>query len=177
MISASIITIAKSYLGQEEIVPNKGFKDKNFELEMKSVGWYINAPWCSFLAIRIWEKAYSSYSAIEGKIKKLVSGNSQQMARNFHADPLWPTSTSIPKLGSLVIWGDGNSTTSGHTGIVISIDPDGKHFTSIEGNTSDPNQPSIREGFIVAQHTHIIGAPHSSSGLNLLRFIYPIESL
>jgi hypothetical protein len=168
--------IIQTYDGQQEIQPNRGFQDPDFETEMKSVGWVVSDPWCSFLGILGWTKAYTPYPDTLVWANKLFSGNSQQMARNFHADPTWPTSTTTPQIGALCVWGDGDSTISGHTGTVISVDPDGVHFTTEEGNTiPDGNPGNEREGYIVATHTHRIGAPHTDTGLNLIRFILPVE--
>lgn len=176
MIQDTIISIAKTYIGNEEIKSNQGFKDKGFESEMKSVGWYVNGSWCAFLGILIWTKSYENYPKTLAHAKRLFSGNSQEMARNFHADASWPTSTNVPKVGSLVIWGDGDSTKLGHTGIVIAVSNDGIHFTTIEGNTiPDGNPGDEREGYIVASHTHATNKPHSIKGLNLIRFIHAIN--
>ena len=135
MIQDTIVSVAKSYLGKEEIPPNQGFKDPSFETEMKSVGWYAGGSWCAFLGILVWTKSYKDlYPITLSHARKCFSGNSQDMARNFHADATWPTSTTVPKVGALVVWGDGDSTQLGHTGIVIGVSNDGIHFTTIEGN-------------------------------------------
>ncbi len=160
-----------------EIQINNGWTDKTYEHDMVSLtGWYHGAEWCAAAAILTWKKTYAGNIEILGRINKLVSLNSQAMANNFHADPVWPTSADVPRLGAIVVWQSGDSKTMGHTGIVVAIDQNGKHFTSVEGNTSSPSQPDIRNGWTVAKHVHTLGAPHSSLGLNLDRFIYPLES-
>lgn len=45
-----IVEVAKSYVGQEEISGNMGFKDFDFNKQMKAVGFYLGAPWCAFFA-------------------------------------------------------------------------------------------------------------------------------
>jgi len=176
MIGEKIVSIAKSYDGQQEIPSNAGFKDPIYAAKIRAIGWQVGSPWCAAAAIVSWTEAYGPYPVLAAKAKKLYSLNSQEMARNFHADPIWPTSTSVPLLGAMVIYGEGDSTVSGHTGIVIEVLPDGKTYRTEEGNTIPAGNPgNVREGFIVAQHTHILGQPHSVTGLNLIRFIYPIE--
>lgn len=176
MIGQKISDIIQTYDGQEEIKSNQGFVTHSFEDEMTGVGWEKGEPWCSFLGILGWTKAYTSYPTTLAWAKTLFSGNSQQMARNFHADPTWPTSTTTPQIGALCIWGDGDSEVSGHTGTVIAVDDDGINFTTEEGNTVPPGNPgNEREGFIVAKHIHSLGLPHSETGLNFIRFILPVE--
>jgi hypothetical protein len=121
-------------------------------------------------------EAYSPYTELLGKASKLFSLNSQQMGRNFHADPVWPTSTTVPVVGAIVIFEEGDSSTLGHTGVVIEVMDDGITYRTEEGNTIPNGNPgNMREGYIVAQHKHIVGQPHSVTGLNLIRFIHPIE--
>lgn len=178
MIADDIVQIAQGYLGQEESPAhnNTGFKDPNFQQEMVDVGWYSGGSWCAFLAMVVWFRAYAD-SALLPKVKQLMSGNSQQMARNFHADPVWPTSITTPKIGAMAIFGDVGSTTSGHTACaIISISADGQYYTTVEGNTIPTGNPgNVANGYIVATHTHLVGAPHPTSGLEFIRFIYAIE--
>lgn len=176
-----IVQIAEGYSNQNitEIQPNRGWTDANYEAEMKTVGWTPGDEWCAAAAILDWKKGYSDYPDVWKHAKNLVSLNSQEMARKFHADPLWPTSTDIPKLGAMVVWQEGTSAISGHCGIVVGIN--GNLFTSVEGNTTSDTKPnpsggSEREGWTVATHTHTLGRPHVTLGLNLDRFIYAIES-
>lgn len=177
-----IVQIAINYSNQNitEIPENDGWTDPQYEADMLDVGWSKGDEWCAAAAILDWKKAYANHPVIWQHASRLVSLNSQQMGRNFHADPVWPTSVNVPKLGATVIWQFGNSATEGHCGIVVGIN--GNQFTSVEGNTTsrvkpnpDPNA-SEREGWTVAEHVHTIGLPHSADNLNLVRFIYAIES-
>jgi hypothetical protein len=175
-IGDTIAQIAKSYVGQQEIVPNQGFKDPTYAAKIKATGWTAPEPWCAAAAKVVWMQAYTALNpAMGAKAMHLYSLNSQEMGRNFHADPVWPTSTTVPTVGSIVIFGDGNSTVTGHTGIVIGVEPDGITYHTVEGNTvPDGFTGNLREGFIVATHTHKVGMPHSVTGLNLIRFIHPM---
>lgn len=177
MIADNIIQIANAYAKANitEIQVNNGWTNKAYEKDMLNLTtWYHGAEWCAAAAILDWKKGYVNRPDMLGRINKLVSLNSQEMANNFHADPIWPTSTVIPKLGALVIWALGSSKLQGHAGIVVAIK--GNAFISVEGNTSSPDKPDTRTGWTIAAHTHTIGLPHSTLNLNLNRFIYPIEN-
>jgi hypothetical protein len=174
--AAQIVHVAKDYSTQNitEIQTNDGWTDEKYQDEMKSLGWEKGDEWCAAAAILNWKIGYEDNSAVWKHAEHLVSLNCQQMAKNFHADPVWPTSTNIPKPGAIVVWQAGGSLTEGHCGIVTEIN--GTQFKSVEGNTTSPDKPSERDGWTVAQHTHTIGSPHSTLGLNLDRFVYAIES-
>jgi hypothetical protein len=177
-----IVVTAEYYNDQDitEIQVNNGWTDPGYQADMATIGWENGDEWCAAAAILDWKKGYAGYQELWLRASRLVSLNSQQMAKNFHADPVWPTSVDIPRLGAMVVWQAGNSAVEGHCGIVVAIN--GNQFTSVEGNTTsgtrvnpDPNA-SERDGWTVAEHTHTIGLPHSSLNLNLDRFIYAIES-
>ena len=174
--------IAQNYSTQNitEIQPNQGWTDPAYEADMESIGWESGEEWCAAAAILDWKKGYAANPELWAIAHRLVSLNSQGMANNFHADPVWPTSTNVPKLGAMVVWQAGDSTVSGHCGIVVAIN--GNQFTSVEGNTTSPTRPNPvpgmteADGWTVAAHTHTIGLPHSTMNLNLDRFVYAIES-
>lgn len=164
-----IVSVAKGYIGQEEIRENKGFKDNTFEQKMKSVGWYVGGPWCAFLAKEIWLEAFKAED-IKGYslVNKYASGSALDtyhafaVSKEFHV-------TQTPTPGCIVIWqeGDGHS---GHAGVVVDvIDKDTIH--TIEGNT---NTDGSREGYIVALKTRKINVPHGK-GLNLVGFVQPVR--
>lgn len=177
-VADTIVKLAQSYLGQEEIQPNKGFKDPDFDHKMRTMTPFENGnPWCADLKILVWREAYAPYPELLSWYNKLCVANSQQMLRNFHNDPVWPTSKTEPKIGAAVIFGDVGSTVYGHTACaIISISADGKYYTTVEGNTRPSGNPgNVAEGYIVATHTHLVGAPHPITGLEFLGFIYVIE--
>ncbi len=176
-----IVQIAIDYSNQniQEIQTNDGWTDANYQADMTAVGWVKGDEWCAAAAILTWKKGYANYPDVWAHASRLVSLNSQQIANNFHADPVWPTSATVPKIGAIVVWQLGNNAVEGHTGIVVAVN--GNQFTSIEGNTTstvktnpDPNATE-RDGWTVAQHIHILGQPHSTLNLNLDRFVYAIE--
>lgn len=177
----NIVEVQTAYFNEPiiEIKPNQGFTDKQYQADITSVGWYVGGEWCAFSAILACKKGYvgNNHADIWVYFQKLASGNSQQMARNCHNDKFWPTGL-IPKVGAIIIWQAGDSFTEGHTGLCIAVDPDGIHYTTLEGNSIPPGNPGDeREGYTIAKHIHVLGQPHSSLGLNFLRAIYAVEQL
>ena len=163
----TIVSTAKGYIGQEEIQPNLGFKDKTFEQKMKIVGWYKGAPWCAFLAKLIWQESFAlSDSAAVQLIKRYSTGSALDTYHNYAKSKEFHVA-HIPVVGAVVIWQEGDGT-SGHAGIVIEV-VDSNTIKTIEGNT---NTDGSREGYIVASKTRKINVPRSK-GLNLVGFIYP----
>ena len=165
-----IVLAAKSYLGQEEITPNLGFKDYSFNAKMNAVGFYKGASWCGFFVMLVMHEVYSDDPEAWAYLHKYLSASTHTMWLNFKASKEIVTG-QVPKIGAVVIWQEGNGT-SGHTGIVTAVDADGKHFVSVEGNT-DGN--GGRNGYRVWNNLHLIGQPHSEKGLNLLGFGYMPE--
>lgn len=176
-VSSAIIRIVQGYDGQKEILPynNSGFQDPAFQAKLAAIGWEAPDPWCAAAAIAAWTEALSPHPILYSIAKKLFSLNSQQMFRNFHNDPVWPTSQTEIVTGAMAIYADGDSSTSGHTTVVLW--PIGTNqFRTEEGNTIPEGNPgNEREGYIEAQHTHTLGLPHSQSGLNFIGFILPVE--
>jgi hypothetical protein len=173
MIAASTIQrIALAYAGANitEIQTNAGFNNKPFEADMRSVGWHTGDEWCAYSAILCFKKGLDP--KVWAYFQRLASGNSLQMLRNCRNDKHWPTGLT-PRVGCIVVWRLGDSTTQGHVGICTSVN--GSTFETCEGNTSSSAYPSIRQGWTFAKHTHSIGAPHSANSLNFVRCIYPIE--
>ena len=171
-----IVQLANAYSTQNitEIQVNAGWTDGQYQADMVSIGWVPGDEWCAASIKLTWKKGYADNPGVWAHASHLISLNSQQMAKNFHADPVWPTSIHVPKLGAIAVWQEGESLTQGHCGIVVAVN--GNQFTTVEGNTSSPSMPSIRNGWTVAAHTHTLGLPHVVNGLNFDRFVYAIES-
>jgi hypothetical protein len=169
----TIVSIARGYIGQQEVQPNQSFKDPVFLKKMLGVGWYRTASWCSFFAKLVWKEAYTKLGSLTNAslVNRYASGSSRETWNNFRASKEFKTSTTVPKVGAIVIWQEGDSLTNGHVGIVTAVN--GNTFSSVEGNT---NADGSRNGYEVAEHTtHKVGLPHSVNGLNVLGFVYPVE--
>jgi hypothetical protein len=172
MIADKIISIAKSYVGEQEILGNKGFKDAKFQKDMEAIGWHYGDPWCADLVRLIYLKAYEGTDS--GRLlANLLSGSALGTYYNIAHDGTF-TVSQTPVPGAIVIFKEGTDPAkfTGHAGIVKDV-VTGTSFRSIEGNTSD--QPDIREGYIVAMKTHLLNLPPNPDGLNIVGFIIPNE--
>lgn len=188
MTNASAIVAAQIAFFNESIIeisPNNGFTckknkatGKQYEQLMQSVGWEFHDEWCAYAAILACKVGYTTnkHPEVWKYFSRLADGNSQVMGRNAHADKFWPTGI-VPRLGCIVIWAHGDSTTIGHTGLCIDVSADGQTFTTLEGNSSPPNSGNEREGYTIAKHVHTLNAPHSANRLNYVRSIYVVENL
>lgn len=161
-----IVSITKSYKGEEEKQPNLGFKSPIIDKDMRAIGFYNGASWCGFAVMLTLFKAYADNPKWLRLLKRYCSASTHLMWINFKASPEFITG-QIPKVGAIAIWQDGNGT-NGHTGIVIST-TDSKHFVSSEGNS---NSDGSRNGYEWSENAHIAGLPHKDNGLNLLGFVY-----
>lgn len=169
-----------------EIQPNLGFTCKGdtqsgsqYQAEMELVGWDTHDEWCAYAAILNWKLGYThnNHQDVWKYFSRIADGNAQQMARKAHADKFWPTGI-VPRLGCMVVWGLGDSASKGHVGICVDIDPDGVHFTTVEGNSVPQGNPGNEaEGYTNAKHIHALGQPHSVNGLNFVRCLYVVEEL
>lgn len=178
-IGQAIVAKAQTYIGQNEIQPNQGWVDPNFDRLMRLWTPFENGdPWCACLAILIWSLVYMPYPQTYKWFRSLISANSQQMGRNFFADPIWKTSTDTPVVGAMVIFGDVGSDISGHTACAVTS-VNGDLYSTIEGNTIPQGNPGNQaEGYTIATHTHSVSAGiHSTTSLKLIRFIYPEASI
>lgn len=132
--SMKVIRVAKAYLGNKEIKPNKGFTSQNFTDEMKKSGWWVGAPWCMFFAKLVFLKSMTGEKL--SAVKKYFTGSTISTFNNVDSGLAKPFRTSMnAKKGSIVIWEGINDKTKGHAGIVIEVN--GNNFTTIEGNWGD----------------------------------------
>lgn len=162
-----IVALAQSYLGQQEIQPNLGFKDSSFNTKMDNVGFYKGASWCGFFVMLVLFEAYADDPTVLEYLKKYCSASTLTMWQNFRASREVITG-QVPKLGSVCIWAEGSGH-GGHTGLVVWVSEDGKQFKTAEGNS---NSSGSANGFEVAENLHNVGLPHRAFGLNVLGFSY-----
>lgn len=154
---------ARRYLGKTEILGNKGFKDPEFEAEMREEGWQTGYAWCMVLARVVFVNCYPEKAK---ELRKLFVPGVLNTFRNMEKEAY--LIGQMPQIDALVVWAqvkDGKETGFGHAGICTAILKNG--FKSIEGNTSSPG---VREGWIVAENAH--GLNYSAmNGLRLKGFI------
>ena len=163
-----IVDIAKSFLGQTETPNNSGFKDKNFETAMKSVGWVKGYSWCVLFVKLVWKNAIADETT-RAAAMKLINPNSQATLQNFIKDKsgLFEISDKATP-GAIAIFQtfkNGKGQWTGHAGLVTAAYPD--YFESIEGNTNDAGG---REGYIVATKKRKYNSA-VTNGLRLRKFI------
>jgi CHAP domain len=171
MIADKIISIAKSYIGEQEILGNKGFKDASFQKDMEAVGWKYGDAWCASFAKMVYLKAYAG-TDLGRLLANLMNPSALGTYYNIaHEGTLVTQSSPVP--GAIVIFKEGTDPAKheGHAGIVT--DRMGNQFKSIEGNTSD--RADIRDGYVVAEKLHILYQPLNPTGLNIVGFIIPNE--
>lgn len=162
------VSLAKSFVGLEEIRGNLGFENPEFQKMMEEVGWKSGLPWCSFFVKVIWTK---SYPEIKDILNKLISGSVLTTYNNFLKDKsgLFEIDTK-PKKGDIIIWrnyDNGKPTIYGHTGIVRKVFRD--RFQAVEGNTS---KSGSREGLYVGYNWHdIVFEKNKTNGSRLIGFI------
>lgn len=124
-----LVDVAKSYQGVVEVGNNRGAKVQEFQ---KSVGGHPGDAWCM-------EFAQYCVKQVEGS-----TSTHSKIARSANVMEVWHNAqkqgitTSRPEPGSLAIFQWSPKPGNTHVGIVKSVDPDGKGFTTIEGNTTDP---------------------------------------
>jgi hypothetical protein len=155
---------ARKYIGEKEILGNKGFVNPAMEAEMKEEGWQKGYAWCMVLARVVFVNAFPAMSV---KLRKLFVPGVLNTFRNLKkaAYPI----AELPQVDALVIWAqvkEGVQTGFGHAGIVSELVENG--FKSIEGNTGDEN---TREGYIVRENTHKIAEKGRVNGLKLIGFV------
>jgi hypothetical protein len=172
-LSEKIIQVASSYVGQEEISGNKGFKNPLFQKKIQACGWKMGHSWCAYFTELVWKEAFGKSHPLYNTLDRLFSPSAIGTYSNMKGaigDKNIPTfKTGIkPKVGALAVWRLGNGW-QGHIGIVESV-IDNKKFGTIEGNT---NSSGSREGIEVARKIRSLGEIYKLKGLNLIGFVYP----
>jgi hypothetical protein len=176
-INEDIVTVALQDEGREEVKGNHGWKDREFDLQMKATGWQDGQAWCAYWCEKVWCNVYPSETV--KVLQRLFSANAVGTWNNFF-DSSFPTS-SEPVEGAIVIWQkvkDGRPSfvgdtqwIRGHAGLVIRTEGDINEFTTLEGNS---NSEGGREGIEVARQIRTLDF-NKQDGLQLLGFIHPKE--
>jgi hypothetical protein len=161
----NVLTVAKKYIGKTEKSGNTGWKDPEFEKQMKVMGWSNTQSWCAYFSELVWKEGFTGHPMLP-QLDKLFSASATATFANFSHSGNFVTGNK-PKPGALVVWRHGNGW-KGHIGIVSSI-VDDKTFKSIEGNT---NEAGSREGTAVLEKTRKLGEPYKPNGLNIIGFVY-----
>jgi len=167
--SDAIINIAQSYIGQQELKGNAGFKDEWFEKKMKDRGFEAGDAWCVLFCELVLYETYKD-TPFEYYIDRLFSKSAVQTWNNFRKDgPFKCCKTAVP--GAVVIWQKfvgGVGSWQGHAGIVIEVLK--YSFYAVEGNG---NSAGGREGIEVVYKERTYAVP--DTGLRILGFIHPAQ--
>ncbi len=166
-LSDKIVEVANSYLGQQEISGNKGFKNASFQKKMQDCGWQMGSAWCAYFSELVWKEAFGKSHPLYSNLDRLFSPSAVGTYSNFKGSFNFKAGNT-PKIGALAVWRLGNGW-QGHIGIVTEI-VDKHTFKSVEGNT---NAAGGREGIEVAKKIRATNMPFRAKGLNLIGFIYP----
>lgn len=156
---------ADKWVGIKEIGFNKAFSNEVFQNMLKNVGWNSGEAWCMYFAKAIHYEVYKDKPQVQEKIKKILTGSTQQSFNNAQNDKTGTyTTTTSPKVGDIAIWQNKYDLSKGHAGVVAQVNRD--TITTIEGNTGDRN---VSEGDLVAkkQRPKQINQP-LGSGSNLI---------
>ena len=173
---SAAIAAAKKYVGQTEILGNRGFVDPSFEQKMKDVGFVSGYAWCCLFMELVYKegaKAIESEALFE-LFDKLFSPSTVKTFMNFthstEALEYFEFSTK-PEVGSLILFRnytlDGRPADTGHIGIVVEKLPENRLLT-IEGNT---NNNGSSEGIDVEYKKRYIDLAVHNGRLNLIGFI------
>jgi len=172
-----LVTMARSFVGQQEVAGNQGFADTKFQAEMMKSGFYKGAPWCSFFVETVFRLTLEQAlrPALWRNLEDLFSGSAMETLRRFEKKGY--TVKKIPSVGDLAVWRFGAGP-AGHIGIVVEIGtPASKQFTTVEGNTRSSSPDSIvREGEGVLLKSRRYGLAHSDKrgAFNLMGFVSPL---
>jgi hypothetical protein len=142
-----VVDIAKSYIGQFEILGNHGFKDPAFAAKMKAVGHDDGEAWCCLFSELCFKEAYSEHTTF---LDKIFSDGCVKTLDNCIKAGI--EISTIPVLGSLMImqqYIDNVKQWQGHAGIPVQI-LSNSAWVSVEGNT---NSKGSREGDSVQPKT------------------------
>lgn len=180
-VQRAVVDFARSMVGQKEIPGNQGFENKNFDLQMRRVGFENGWAWCVLFAELCWSQpTYPGKSQVLTSISDNFTANAVRTFENFERDQtgLFKTTYTHAEPGDVVIWlknRDGQPVkkgiwTLGHAGIVERVIEQG--IVCIEGNT---NSEGGREGLEVAgKHgfrRHLLPPEFIENGLSLKGFI------
>jgi len=128
--------LANKWVGIKEIGNNQGFSSKVFENMMRVVGWRSTDEWCMYFAKAIHYESYKDKPKIQAKIKKILTGSTQESFVNAKNDKTGTYTTSnTPKVGDVLIWQRSSNPAKGHAGVVTAVK--NGMVETIEGNTDD----------------------------------------
>ena len=162
---AFLIEEARRWVGVEEQGNNSGQLIQIWQKAIDAKA--VQEPWCMCFV-------QSQIKTIDNLFYKVFGiTNFSKVYQSEHCFTVWQKSpqeikSKIPVPGAIAVWKQKDST-SGHTGIVVSVNLAQKTFKTIEGNTS-PGGGIVREGQGVYEKTRTMDG---QGNLELLGFLTP----
>lgn len=142
--AVEILRLAKSFIGNEELLNNSGFKDSKFQSMMEKIGWMTGWAWCASFVRLVYLKAAADYFGKDSEQYKIINKTLKHgVLRTYRAaknSKNWAI-TEKPVEGGILIWK--HSRTTGHEGIALNSH---SVTVTVEGNT---NERGEREGKFV----------------------------
>ena len=171
-INQLIINKASSLIGMKEKSGNMGFLDKDFEDNMKDIGFDNGDAWCTLFVELVWKNAYAAYkSYMVTLLDAIFSESAVKTFSNFKLSKEFKNLvTHTPDPGALVFWqkyNNGLPDWRGHAGIFLQMS--GGKMITIEGNTNDGGS---RDGDGVYKKSRDLNY-FNDNGLRLLGFVNP----
>ncbi len=143
------LTVAKTQLGVKELPGNRGPKIKEY---LNSVGLNEGYSWCAAFVYWCFQNASRSLNVPNPCIKTAGALNHWNLTKGIKV--------KMPRSGDIFIIDHGHGL--GHTGMVKTVDPVAKTYTTVEGNS---NTSGSREGYEVCSNTRPI-----ASALGFIRY-------
>jgi len=166
--------LANKWVGIKEIGNNQGFSSTVFQNMMKAVGWKSSEEWCMYFAKAIHYEAYKDKPQVQAKIKKILTGSTQESFVNAKNDKTGTYTTSnTPKVGDIIIWQKSTVPYKGHAGVVTAIK--NGMVETIEGNTDDKD---LSNGQYVAKKIQksAVGSKMPNSSLVVRGYIRKLDA-
>jgi hypothetical protein len=170
--------LIKKYLGFKEKKGNSGFENKEFEKEMRTLGFYTGAPWCGFFVRFLWFKLGLNFNSISSSAKKC--------SEDFKNSPHWSNIPQVNAVAVFVNYKNGVKQSTGHVCLVTAIHVkllprNGKTiaegaYATFDGNSyNKDNSSNTREGTETAMRNRTLNDEswRKENGLRLLGFILP----
>ena len=139
-LSLDALQVAKSQLGVTEEKNNTGPKVTEY---LKAVGLHTGYSWCAAFVYWCWEQAAENLKVPNPLIKTAGVLNHWNLTKGMKV--------KVPKAGDIFIIR--HTATNGHTGMVKTVDPIARTYTTVEGNS---NNTGSREGTEVCTNTRKI---------------------
>ena len=129
-----ILRAASKWVGVKEIYNNQGWDNKEFEAQMKALGWWAGAEWCNFFVKLVVLSCCKEGSKNFKFWQSHLSPATQTTWANLKENSDYHSVSSSPTRGALVIYRNNSDGSKGHIEIVKKVNNDGSYVV-ISGNS------------------------------------------